>query len=331
MDIHSASKNNWQNNAIEKILLEGIKEQRSSRRWRIFFRIVFFIYFTIIIALFFIDQNDERQPRFDAFGNKVTSPQKDHIALIHLNGVISASENASAEKLTRSLRQAAANRHVKGILIEANSPGGSPAQSSIVYKTIIDIKKTYKKPVMTVVTDVCASGCYYIASASDAIYADESSIVGSIGVISQIYGYQELAQKLGISPRTYTAGKNKDFMNPAREPRPDEVSYLKKLLATLHQHFIGAVKKGRGNKLADSPELFSGLFWSGDIAKQLGLIDDIATPEMAAKKIGDYPVYNAVKKSLLQKILKSFGTQTQQTLKRSAQQILSPKQSIEFK
>jgi len=145
MDIHSASKNNWQNNAIEKILLEGIKEQRSSRRWRIFFRIVFFIYFTIIIALFFIDQNDERQPRFDAFGNKVTSPQKDHIALIHLNGVISASENASAEKLTRSLRQAAANRHVKGILIEANNPVSS-APSVLSHKSMA-IKSSHKSSV----------------------------------------------------------------------------------------------------------------------------------------------------------------------------------------
>ncbi len=287
-------------NALQTIALASIKEQRAKRRWKIFFSLLFVIIFIFILSSVFKGANVSR---YDDFGNKITQVNAEHIAMVELKGVISDSEMASSKRLSATLRSVAADDNVKGILIVANSPGGSPVQSSLIYQTIRDIKK----PVLVAITDMCASGCYYIASAADVIYADKSSIVGSIGVISQSFGYQEAAKKLGIEPRTYTAGKNKDFLNPARKPTEKEIAFLKTLLDKLHQNFISAVKAGREDRLADNPEVFSGLFWDGEQALLLGLIDGIATPQMVAKKIGDYPVYDYSARSPLEKMLRELG------------------------
>lgn len=320
---------NWEQRTIERIALDGLKEQKRSRRWNIFFKALFFIYLTFIIASFFIKAKNT--PTYDAFGQKTSIISGEHIALVRLNGVIAAGELASAENLNTTLRKALSDKQVKGVLLLANSPGGSPVQSSEVYKTIRSLKKEYQKPILTAVADTCASGCYYIASATDEIYADESSVVGSIGVISQSFGYGEAAKKLGIDPRTFTAGTNKDFMNPARPMTEKEVAFLKSLLADLHQNFIKAVKAGRGERLADNPELFSGLFWVGEKAKQLGLIDGFATPVEVAKKIGDYPVYDYMSQDPLEKVLKKIGVEAENAVSGGLNQVLAPKNQLEFK
>ncbi|PID64160.1 MAG: S49 family peptidase [Gammaproteobacteria bacterium] len=324
---------NWERSTIEKIALAGIVEQRKHRRWRIFFGFLFFAYLTFIIGS--LIYKADIQPKYDVLGNKVQTTSRDHIALVRLNGVIASDKEASAENLSALIRKAAAKKHVKGLLIEANSPGGSPVQSSLVFQTIREVKKQFNKPIKTVVTDVCASGCYYIVAASDEIYADKSSIVGSIGVISQSYGYQEAAKKLGIEPRTYTAGKNKDFLNAARQPTAEEIAFLKKLLDNLHQHFIDAVKTGRGERLSNDPDLFTGLFWTGSEAKTLGLIDGIATPQAVAKKIGNYPVYDYSAKSPLEKALQRFGAEAENVVGNAARagidHALAPDASLQFK
>lgn len=319
---------NWEQRTIEKIALASIKEQKRTRRWSIFFKLLFFAYLTFIIIAIVV--KSKRTPMYDTFGQQTTLLTGEHIALVRLNGVIAADEMANAESLSATLRQAANNEEVKGILIVANSPGGSPVQSSLVYKTIREIKAQQHKPILTAVTDTCASGCYYIVSASDEIYADESSIVGSIGVISQSYGYGEAAKKLGIDPRTFTAGKNKDFMNPARPMTDDEVAFLEKLLEDLHQNFISAVKTGRGERLKSNPDLFSGLFWAGNRALELGLIDGLATPEVVAKKIGNFPVYDYSAQDPIEKVLKKIGAQTEQSVSNGLQEAMMPKQQLKF-
>ncbi len=324
---------NWEQRTIERIALAGIKEQRRSRRWGIFFKILFFVYLTFIIGSFFIKAKNT--PTYDIFGQKTSLVTDSHIALVRLNGVIAPNELASAENLNATLRKAMSSNEVKGVILLADSPGGSPVQSSEVYQTIRSLKKEYNKPILTSVGDTCASGCYYIVSATDEIYADKNSVVGSIGVISQGFGYSELAKKLGIDLRTITAGENKDFMSPARLMTEKEVAFLKALLGDIHQNFITAVKDGRGEKLADNPELFSGLFWVGKKAKKLGLIDGFATPLEVAKKIGDYPVYDYMSQDPLEKVLKKIGVEAENAVggavSNGLQHALSPKSQIDLK
>ncbi len=250
----------WEQQAIEKIALASIKEQRSGRRWKIFFTFLFFIYLTAIIAM--LVGKSERASVYDVLGQKVGDHSHKHIALVRLRG-------------------------------------GIADESSLVYQTIGEIKAEFDKPIKTVVTDVCASGCYYIVSASDEIYADKSSVVGSIGVISQSLGIQAAAEKLGLEPRIYTAGKNKDFMSPAREPTAEEIAFLEKLLNELHQNFIDAVKTGRGERLSDNP--------------------------------GDYPVYDYMQQSPIEQILSNLNAETQRIVSRSIEQLFSPETGVEFK
>ncbi|MBS9781234.1 MAG: signal peptide peptidase SppA [Gammaproteobacteria bacterium] len=324
---------NWEQRTIERIALAGIKEQKSSRRWNIFFKILFFVYLTFIIGSFFMKAKNT--PTYDIFGQKTSVVTDKHIALIRLNGVIAPNELASAENFNATLRKAMSNDDVQGVVLLANSPGGSPVQSSEMYKTIRALKKEYNKPILTSIGDVCASGCYYVVSATDAIYADESSMVGSIGVISQGFGYGELAKKLGIDLRTITSGENKDFMNPARPMTEKEIAFLKSLLSDVHQTFITAVKKGREDRLSDDPELFSGLFWVGEKAKKLGLVDGFATPVEVAKKIGDYPVYDYMSQDPFEKVLKKIGVEAENTVSGAVSSglnhALSPKSQINFK
>lgn len=328
MSEKSENQSNWERATIEKIALAGVAEQRKSRRWRIFFTLLFFVYLTVIISGLLY--KSAKNPDYDVMGNQVDPTNKEHIALVRLDGVIASDKPANAERLSALIRRTLSKKTVKGLLIEANSPGGSPVQSSLVYQTIMEAKKTFHKPIKTVVTDMCASGCYYIVSATDEIYADKSSIVGSIGVISQSFGYEEAAKKLGIEPRTYTAGKNKDFLNPARQPTEEEITFLKKLLADLHENFIAAVKAGRGKRLSDNPDLFSGLFWVGDEVKELGLVDGFATPYAVAKKMGDYPVYDYSAQTPLEKALERFGAQAENVVSNGIEQALTPKSKIEF-
>lgn len=319
----------WEQKALENIALAGIKEQKRSRRWNIFFKFLFFVYLTFIIAS--LVSQKQNTPSYDLFGQETNTGSQEHIALVRLQGAIAGNEAANAEAINSTLRRAAAKAEVKGILILANSPGGSPVQSSLVYKTIQAVRADSNKPIITVVADVCASGCYYIASASDEIYADESSIVGSIGVISQSFGYADAAKKLGLDPRTFTAGKNKDFLNPGKPLNPEQVDFMKALLDDLHQNFIQAVKTGRGDRLTDDPDLFSGLFWTGKDAQELGLIDGIATPLEAAQKIGNYPIYDYRRKDPIEKVLDKIGVQAQAAIGNGINSALAPSKSIEFK
>lgn len=266
---------NWEKNLVTKLAEASIKEQRRSRRWGILFKLLTFTYIGVFIYL------------SSGIDVALVSDQKSHTALIELKGLIADEEAASADNLVTALRSAFENKHVKGIVIRANSPGGSPVQSGYVYDEIIRLKELHPDtPVYVVISDVCASGCYYIASAADKIYADKASIVGSIGVRMDNFGFVDAMQKLGIERRTLTAGKNKALLDPFLPIDETARSHMQTMLAEIHKQFINSVKTGRGDKLDTSIEgLFSGLIWTGKRAVEIGLVDGLGTASYVAREI----------------------------------------------
>ena len=210
----------------------------------------------------------------------------DHTAIIDLLGPIAEDKPANADTIIEGLRDAVEDKHTKGIILHANSPGGSPVQSAYVYDEIRRIKKEHPTlPIFTVVSDICASGCYYIASASDKIFVNQASLVGSIGVLMDGFGFVDVMQKLGVERRLLTAGAHKAMLDPFTPRKENDMSYMQNLLNQVHQQFITAVKNGRGERLKETPELFSGLVWSGEEGVKIGLVDDFATQRDVAKNI----------------------------------------------
>lgn len=265
----------WEKNLVTKLAEASIKEQRRSRRWGILFKLLTFTYIGVFIYM------------SSGIDVALVSDQESHTALIELKGLIADGEAASADNLITALRGAFDNKHVKGIIIRANSPGGSPVQSGYVYDEIIRLKKLHPEtPVYAVISDVCASGCYYIASAADKIYADKASIVGSIGVRMDNFGFVDAMHKLGIERRTLTAGKNKALLDPFLPVDENARAHMQTMLSEIHKQFIESVKTGRGDKLDTSVEgLFSGLIWTGKRAVEIGLVDGLGNASYVAREI----------------------------------------------
>lgn len=261
--------------ALAQVAKEAIAELRARRRWKIFFRFVFLaliLLYVVYLVSALSPKDDRRAP--------------EHVAVVSVKGVISESDYANALDVNDALEHAFSHPNSRAVLLDINSPGGSPVQSAQIYRAIVRFKAEHKKPVYAVISDVGASGAYYVAAAADKIYADPTSLVGSIGVISQSYGVGDLLDKVGVEPRTFTSGESKDFLNIYKPMRPEDVAHMEKVLNNVHQQFIKAVKEGRGDRLKDGehPEVFSGLFWSGEQALELGLIDDLGDLTEVAKK-----------------------------------------------
>lgn len=277
----------WQ--LLEKTVLSGVQEQRRARRWGIFFKLLTFAYLFIALALF--------SPLLDF--QKQAARSQNHTALIEVRGMIADKEEASADNIVSSLRAAFEDPKTKGIVLRINSPGGSPVQSSYIYNEIRRLRGEYPQTkVYAVITDLGASGAYYLASAADQIYADKSSLVGSIGVTSSGFGFVGTLEKVGVDRRVYTAGQHKTFLDPFQPQKPDETAFWQGVLDTTHRQFIDSVRQGRGERLKveGHPELFSGLIWSGEQALELGLIDaygnasSVARDVVGEKEIVDYTV-----------------------------------------
>lgn len=263
---------------LEKTLLAGVQEQRRSRRWGIFFKLLTFVYLFGILALF--------SPLMDM--DKSAARSASHTALIEVRGIIADKESASADNVIASLRAAFDDAKTKAVVLRINSPGGSPVQSGYIYDEIRRLQAA--KPqvkVYAVISDLGASGAYYIASAADQIYADKASLVGSIGVTAAGYGFVGTMEKLGVERRTYTAGEHKAFLDPFQPQKPEETAFWQGVLETTHKQFIASVKQGRGERLKDRdhPELFSGLIWSGEQAVQLGLVDALGSADYVAREV----------------------------------------------
>lgn len=273
----------WERELLEKLAMASLVEQRRSRRWKIFFRLVWLaIALAVAAAVFWRDEDS------------AVAATRPHTAIIRLDGVID-SENDSANKLIDGLQSALDDKGTRGVIIQANSPGGSPVLSGMVYDEILRQRRLHPAiPVYVVVEEVCASGCYYIAAAANKIFVDKASIVGSIGVISDGFGFTGLMDKLGIERRLKTAGENKAMGDPYSPLNPKQEAIRQNLLDSIHRQFIQAVKSGRGSRLRETPETFSGMIWLGEQAIGLGLADgtgnvaSIARDVIKADKTLDY-------------------------------------------
>ncbi|HPE61683.1 MAG TPA: S49 family peptidase [Thiolinea sp.] len=292
--------------ALKEIALEGIKEQRRARRWGIFFKLLLAAY--LLFSLIMVSGLMSRTT--DSTGNRSTA----HTAVIDIDGVIMDGAPASADLLVPSLRRAFADKHTKGIILRINSPGGSPVQAGYVNDEIRRLKKAHSDiPVYAVVADLCASGGYYIAAAADKIYADKASIVGSIGVRMDNFGFVEAMHKLGVERRLYTAGTNKGMLDPFLPENPEQVDHVKQMLEVTHQQFIQVVREGRGERLKETPDMFSGLFWTGETAVSLGLIDGLGSTSYVARElIGEENLVNfTTEKDFWQRLSDRIGTRIQ--------------------
>lgn len=261
---------------MEKTLLVSVQEQRRARRWGIFFKILTFAYLFAAVMLF--------SPFASMDANQVTN--KPHVAVIELRGLIADQQEASADNLITSLRRAFEDENTRAVILRINSPGGSPVQSGYVYDEIKRLRALHPDTKLyAVITDLGASGAYYIAAAADEIYADKASLVGSIGVTAAGFGFVGTLDKLGIERRTYTAGEHKAFLDPFQPEKPDERAFWQSVLQTTHQQFIDQVRAGRGDRLKEHPDMFSGLVWSGEQAVEMGLIDGLSSTSAVARDL----------------------------------------------
>lgn len=304
-ELQTPNEPNWERQTIEKLALSALKEQRRARHWGIFFKSLTFIY--LFVLLFYA---------LDWIGGGADS-NTDHTALIDIQGVIGSDDAVNADALIASLESAYENKHTKGVILRINSPGGSPVQAGIINDEIRRQRKLHPNiPVYAVVEDICASGGYYIAVAADKIYVDKASIVGSIGVLMDGFGFTGTMQKLGVERRLLTAGENKAILDPFSPVNPKHQEFAQQMLNQIHQQFIAVVREGRGKRLKETPEMFSGLFWSGETSIQMGLADALGNSEYVARevikeeKIVDFTSHEG----LADRFAKRFGASMAHTL-----------------
>ena len=264
----------WERDAIEKLASSALTEQRTARRWSIFFKALMYIY--LFIILFFV-------VGWLSTGKGISGK---HTALIDVSGVIEAGGDVNADSFMSSLHDAYDDNNTKGIILRINSPGGSPVQAGIINDEIKRQKKLHPKiPVYAVVEDICASGGYYIAVAADKIYVDKASIVGSIGVLMDVYGFTEVMKKVGVERRLMTAGENKAMLDPFSPINPKHQALAQAMLNEIHEQFKTVVRQGRGSRLQETPETFSGLFWSGEQGIKMGLADALGSADYVAREV----------------------------------------------
>lgn len=275
-EAHSASADDqhWERKILQDLAFAAIREQRNSRRWGYVFKGLVLLY---LFAFMFLMLPSGEQ----------TSESDVHTALVDITGIISSETDANADMVVTGIRDAFKAKQAKALILRLNTPGGSPVQSGIINDEIRRLRETRPDfPVYAVVQDICASGGYYIAVAADEIYADKASIVGSIGVRMDSFGFTEAIDKLGVERRSLTVGQNKSFLDPFLPLKQRDVEHANQMLDNIHQQFIEVVKTGRGDRInANNDELFSGLFWSGEQALELGLIDGLASSSEVAREI----------------------------------------------
>jgi protease-4 len=292
-------RDDWHRDLVNRLAFAALNEQRRARRWGIFFKLLLALY---LVALMFLSMHED--------WDTLSKVNNKHTALVELSGIISAKTEDSADNVIGGLRDAFEDKNTAGVILRANSPGGSPVQSAYIYDEINRLKKLHPDiPIYGVVTDVCASGCYYAISATKDIYVDKASVIGSIGVRMDSFGFVDTLQKLGIERRLYTAGDNKGFLDPFLPSKESDVSHVHKLLDDIHGQFINAVKDGRGDRLKESPDLFSGLVWTGDEGLEMGLADGIGSSGYVAREIiGAEDVVDFTQKpDLLERITDRIG------------------------
>ena len=291
------NSSDWERRTLEKLVFSALQEQKAGRRWGIFFKVLGFVYLTLVLAAL-VDWGTE------------TSHQERHTALIDLTGVIESKGATNAEKMIESLQAAFKEKNVAGIVLRINSPGGSPVQAGLVNDEIRRLRAAHPgTPLYAVVEEICASGGYYVAAAADQIYVNKASIVGSIGVLMDGFGFTGTMEKFGVDRRLLTAGSNKGFLDPFSPPNQEQMAHAHAMLNDIHKQFIDVVKTGRGARLKETPEMFSGLMWTGEQSIKLGLADDfgsvdsVARDVIKAEKVLDY----TVKENIAERFAKRLG------------------------
>ena len=297
----------WEKKLVEDLALASLKEKRTTRRWGIFFKLAFLAYVVGLLALYYSP--------FDPASLEKSADE--HTAVIDIKGIISSESEASADYIVTALRDAFDDEKTRGVILRMNTPGGSPVQSGYINDEIYRLKELHPEiKVYAVISDVCASGGYYIAAAADEIYADKGSMVGSIGVLMNGFGFENVIDKLGVTRRLYTAGEHKGFLDPFTEPKENDVLHVKSMLANIHKQFVAVVKKGRGEKLKDDPLLFSGYVWTGEQSLELGLVDKLGSTSYVAREvIGAEEIKDfTVSEAFLDRFAKKLGASMASTM-----------------
>lgn len=303
---------NWERTTLEKLAFGALEEQKRSRRWGILFKTLTFVYLLLILFL----AMDWIGP-----GSGAAGP---HTALVDLRGVIGDEDSVNADDTIASLQSAFEDKNTKGVILRINSPGGSPVQAGLITDEIQRLRKLHPQvPLYAVVEDLCASGGYYIAVAADRIYVDKASIVGSIGVIMDGFGFTGTMQKLGVERRVMTAGENKAILDPFSPVNPKHQAHAQSMLDEVHRQFINTVKAGRGSRLKEKPEIFSGLFWSGEKSIELGLADGLGSVNSVARDVikQENVVDFTVVENFADRFARRFGASLSGTLVKSSLQL----------
>ncbi|HEX4782267.1 MAG TPA: S49 family peptidase [Usitatibacter sp.] len=297
----------WERAVLERVALKAIDEQRRARQWSALFKLLWFIFAFLLLAtwLGWIGRASDR----DAAGR--TGP---HTALVDLEGVIAPEGKASADKIIKALDRAFKDSNTQAVVLRINSPGGSPVQAGYINDEMRRLRAKYPStPLYVVVQDLCASGGYYVAAGADKIFVDKASLVGSIGVIISSFGFTGAMDKLGIERRAYTAGENKDFLDPFAPENATQREHVQKMLDEIHQQFINVVRQGRGKRLKETPDMFSGLIWTGEKSVELGLadgfgsLDYVAREVVKAEKVVDFSPRDNLFEQLSERIGTRFG------------------------
>jgi protease IV len=301
----------WERELISNLATAALKEQRRARRWGIFFKVLTFAYLTFILVLA-VDWKSRGET--GAGGKK-------HTAMVEVSGVIAPGTDASAERVTSALQAAFKDKNTQGVVVRCNSPGGSPVQAQTIYDEMRRLRKQYPDiPLYTVVEDVCASGGYFVAVGADRIFVSKASIVGSVGVLMNGFGFTGLMEKLGVERRLITAGENKGMLDPFSPMTDKDVEHARQLMGDIHQQFIAVVREGRGKRLKESTDTFSGLIWTGQKSVELGLADGFGSLESVARdvvKAEDIVDFSA-RESVVERFARRFGASAASTLVESA-------------
>lgn len=269
----SRREGGWEQETIEKLVFETLREQRAARRWKLFFRLVWLVIIGTLVWMWFKQAN---------MAGPASAP---HTALIEVRGEIASGAEASADNVLSSVRAAFEDEGAQAVVLLIDSPGGSPVQAGIINDEITRLKSLHQKKVYAVVEETCASAAYYIAAAADEIYVDKASLVGSIGVLMEGFGFTGLMDKVGVERRLMVAGQNKAMLDPFSPQDEAQRAYIQTMLGEIHAQFIAVVKKGRGDRLKETPDTFSGLVWSGQRAVEQGLADGLGSVDYVAREL----------------------------------------------
>lgn len=287
----------WERQALNTLLSAMLSEQRTARRWKVFLRLMWLVLAGVLVW------------NLVSYNAQAVSPTMTHTAMVAVKGEIADGTDASAENIIAAMRSALDDEGSRALVLVINSPGGSPVQAGLIYDEVRRLRKLHGKPIYAVVEESCASAAYYLASAADKIFVDKASIVGSIGVLMDGFGFTGLMDKLGVERRLMTAGENKGFMDPFSPQTAKQRTHAQAMLDQIHEQFITAVRQGRGERLKETPDMFSGLFWTGEQAVEMGLADGLSSLDGVAREVVqaadviDYTRYE----NMAERLAKRFG------------------------